>query len=127
MTQRLMRQCNQQQCGGTHHQTKHAQVEQHGRGKRQAPQYRKSMEPTNRYLDYLAFVAFFPTVTAGPIVRELMSYLRNRKLVYGPREARELLVKMGEAAVPELEIGAARGDVALKRACEECLAAIRKK
>ena len=42
--------------------------------------YRKSMEPTNRYIDYLAFVAFFPTVTAGPIVRakELLPQLAER-------------------------------------------------
>ncbi len=31
--------------------------------------YRKTMEPTTRYFDYLTFVAFFPTVIAGPVVR----------------------------------------------------------
>jgi D-alanyl-lipoteichoic acid acyltransferase DltB (MBOAT superfamily) len=31
--------------------------------------YRKTMEPTRRYFDYLTFVAFFPTVIAGPVVR----------------------------------------------------------
>lgn len=31
--------------------------------------YRKSTHATNRYLDYLAFVAFFPTLIAGPVVR----------------------------------------------------------
>jgi D-alanyl-lipoteichoic acid acyltransferase DltB (MBOAT superfamily) len=31
--------------------------------------YRGTMKPTNRYLDYLAFVAFFPTLIAGPVVR----------------------------------------------------------
>ena len=31
--------------------------------------YRKTMPATNRYLDYLAFVAFFPTLIAGPVVR----------------------------------------------------------
>jgi D-alanyl-lipoteichoic acid acyltransferase DltB (MBOAT superfamily) len=42
--------------------------------------YKRSMEPTNRYLDYLAFVAFFPTVIAGPIVRakELLPQLAAR-------------------------------------------------
>ncbi|MEO6393107.1 MAG: MBOAT family O-acyltransferase [Pyrinomonadaceae bacterium] len=42
--------------------------------------YKKTMEPTNRYFDYLAFVAFFPTVTAGPIVRakELLPQLSAR-------------------------------------------------
>jgi alginate O-acetyltransferase complex protein AlgI len=31
--------------------------------------YRKTTRATNRYLDYLAFVAFFPTLIAGPVVR----------------------------------------------------------
>jgi D-alanyl-lipoteichoic acid acyltransferase DltB (MBOAT superfamily) len=31
--------------------------------------YRKAMPPTTRYVDYLTFVAFFPTVIAGPVVR----------------------------------------------------------
>lgn len=31
--------------------------------------YRKTIPATNRYLDYLAFVAFFPTLIAGPVVR----------------------------------------------------------
>jgi D-alanyl-lipoteichoic acid acyltransferase DltB (MBOAT superfamily) len=31
--------------------------------------YRKTTRATNRYLDYMAFVAFFPTLIAGPVVR----------------------------------------------------------
>ncbi len=31
--------------------------------------YRKDLEPAKRYLDYLLFVAFFPHLVAGPIVR----------------------------------------------------------
>jgi alginate O-acetyltransferase complex protein AlgI len=31
--------------------------------------YRKATPATNRYFDYLAFVAFFPTLIAGPVVR----------------------------------------------------------
>ncbi len=31
--------------------------------------YRGTMKPTERYWDYLAFVAFFPTLIAGPVVR----------------------------------------------------------
>lgn len=31
--------------------------------------YRKTMPATSRYFDYLAFVAFFPTLIAGPVVR----------------------------------------------------------
>ena len=31
--------------------------------------YRRELEPANKYLDYLLFVAFFPHLVAGPIVR----------------------------------------------------------
>jgi alginate O-acetyltransferase complex protein AlgI len=31
--------------------------------------YRRATAPTNHYFEYLAFVAFFPTVIAGPLVR----------------------------------------------------------
>jgi D-alanyl-lipoteichoic acid acyltransferase DltB (MBOAT superfamily) len=31
--------------------------------------YRREIEPSNRYVDYLLFVAFFPHLVAGPIVR----------------------------------------------------------
>jgi len=31
--------------------------------------YRRQIEPSNRYLDYLLFVCFFPHLVAGPIVR----------------------------------------------------------
>jgi alginate O-acetyltransferase complex protein AlgI len=31
--------------------------------------YRRTIKPTRNYLDYLTFVAFFPTVIAGPLVR----------------------------------------------------------
>ncbi|HKP12143.1 MAG TPA: MBOAT family O-acyltransferase [Blastocatellia bacterium] len=42
--------------------------------------YRKDGEPAKRYLDYLAFVAFFPTMLAGPILRarDLLQRLRER-------------------------------------------------
>jgi alginate O-acetyltransferase complex protein AlgI len=42
--------------------------------------YRGTIEPTRRYFDYLAFVAFFPTVIAGPIVRasDLLPQFRTR-------------------------------------------------
>ncbi|HEY0407976.1 MAG TPA: MBOAT family O-acyltransferase [Pyrinomonadaceae bacterium] len=42
--------------------------------------YRKAMPPTRRYFDYLAFVAFFPTVIAGPVVRakELLPQFQER-------------------------------------------------
>ncbi|HEX8708117.1 MAG TPA: hypothetical protein VF723_07750, partial [Pyrinomonadaceae bacterium] len=42
--------------------------------------YRKGMKPTERYIDYLAFVSFFPTVIAGPVVRakELLPQFQER-------------------------------------------------
>ena len=42
--------------------------------------YRKDSEPAQHYLDYLAFVAFFPTMVAGPILRarDLLHRLRER-------------------------------------------------
>jgi D-alanyl-lipoteichoic acid acyltransferase DltB (MBOAT superfamily) len=43
--------------------------------------YRRTTKPTKSYLEYLSFVAFFPTVIAGPLVR-----------------AKELLPQFGERA-----------------------------
>lgn len=42
--------------------------------------YRKDAEPAPSYLDYFAFVAFFPTIIAGPILRarQLLTSLRER-------------------------------------------------
>ena len=42
--------------------------------------YRKTMKPTESYIDYLAFVSFFPVVVAGPVVRakELLPQFRER-------------------------------------------------
>ena len=42
--------------------------------------YRKDSEPARHYLDYFAFVAFFPTILAGPILRarDLLQRLRER-------------------------------------------------
>ena len=44
--------------------------------------YRKSTPATTHYLDYLAFVAFFPTLIAGPVVRskELLPQFQNAEL-----------------------------------------------
>ena len=44
--------------------------------------YRKTTRATNRYLDYLAFVAFFPTLIAGPVVRtkELLPQFERTEL-----------------------------------------------
>lgn len=42
--------------------------------------YRKTMKPTESYVDYLAFVSFFPVIVAGPVVRakELLPQFRER-------------------------------------------------
>jgi D-alanyl-lipoteichoic acid acyltransferase DltB (MBOAT superfamily) len=42
--------------------------------------YRGDAEPAISYLDYLAFVSFFPTIVAGPILRarDLLPQLRSR-------------------------------------------------
>jgi alginate O-acetyltransferase complex protein AlgI len=42
--------------------------------------YRGTISPTRHYFDYLAFVAFFPTVIAGPVVRaaDLLPQFRTR-------------------------------------------------
>jgi alginate O-acetyltransferase complex protein AlgI len=45
--------------------------------------YRRQMEPTSRYVDYLAFVSFFPVIVAGPVVRakELLPQFRERPVL----------------------------------------------
>ena len=45
--------------------------------------YRGTLRPTRHYFDYLAFVAFFPTVVAGPVVRaaDLLPQFRERPLL----------------------------------------------
>lgn len=42
--------------------------------------YRKDVEPARSYAEYLAFVSFFPTIVAGPILRakQLLPQLRAR-------------------------------------------------
>jgi D-alanyl-lipoteichoic acid acyltransferase DltB (MBOAT superfamily) len=45
--------------------------------------YRGTLRPTRHYFDYLAFVAFFPTVVAGPVVRaaDLLPQFRDRPVL----------------------------------------------
>jgi D-alanyl-lipoteichoic acid acyltransferase DltB (MBOAT superfamily) len=45
--------------------------------------YRKDTEPARSYADYLAFVSFFPTIVAGPILRakHLLPQLRARLIL----------------------------------------------
>jgi alginate O-acetyltransferase complex protein AlgI len=42
--------------------------------------YRKDTEPAESYIEYLSFIAFFPTIIAGPILRarQMLPQLRNR-------------------------------------------------
>lgn len=45
--------------------------------------YRKDSEPARSYPEYLAFVSFFPTIVAGPILRarQLLPQLRSRLMI----------------------------------------------
>lgn len=58
--------------------------------------YRKAMPPTGRYVDYLAFVAFFPTVVAGPVVRakELLPQFESRPQLTSQDGAQAFLLIM---------------------------------
>lgn len=50
--------------------------------------YRKHIEPHDSYLEYLGFVAFFPHLVAGPIIRprDLLPQLRD-KIAFNPEMA----------------------------------------
>jgi D-alanyl-lipoteichoic acid acyltransferase DltB (MBOAT superfamily) len=58
--------------------------------------YRGTVKPTNRYLDYLAFVAFFPTLIAGPVVRakELLPQLAEKARLTSEEGARAIFLIM---------------------------------
>jgi alginate O-acetyltransferase complex protein AlgI len=60
--------------------------------------YRKDTEPAGSYLDYLAFLSFFPTIVAGPI-------LRARQLLPHLRRAVALDASSGGAALFLIAIG----------------------
>jgi len=60
--------------------------------------YRKDSEPAKSYADYFAFVAFFPTIIAGPI-------LRGRDLLHRLRERVALDNAMGAQALFLIAIG----------------------
>jgi alginate O-acetyltransferase complex protein AlgI len=60
--------------------------------------YRKDAQPAQRYLDYFAFVAFFPTILAGPILRarDLLERLRERVVLDNAMGAQALfLIALG--------------------------------
>jgi len=60
--------------------------------------YRKDSQPAKSYADYFAFVAFFPTIIAGPI-------LRGRDLLHRLRERVTLDNAMGAQALFLIAIG----------------------
>jgi alginate O-acetyltransferase complex protein AlgI len=58
--------------------------------------YRGQIKPTRSYLDYLTFVAFFPTIIAGPIVRaaDLLPQFRLRPELSGEQGTQAILLIM---------------------------------
>lgn len=58
--------------------------------------YRGHLKPTGRYFDYLTFVAFFPTVIAGPIARagELLPQFRARPVLTSEQGAQAIFLIM---------------------------------
>ena len=54
--------------------------------------YRRELEPADRYLDYLLFVAFFPHLVAGPIVRprQMLPQFRTAPVANPEMQARGL-------------------------------------
>jgi alginate O-acetyltransferase complex protein AlgI len=58
--------------------------------------YRGNLKPTRRYFDYLAFVSFFPTVIAGPIVRAgvLLPQFRTRPALTNEQGAQAICLIM---------------------------------
>ena len=56
--------------------------------------YRGTIEPTRRYLDYLTFVAFFPTIIAGPLARarDLLPQFQTRPVVSNEEGAQGLFL-----------------------------------
>jgi D-alanyl-lipoteichoic acid acyltransferase DltB (MBOAT superfamily) len=58
--------------------------------------YRKAMPPTTRVVDYLTFVAFFPTVIAGPVVRakELLPQFEARPALTNEEGTRAIFLIM---------------------------------
>lgn len=58
--------------------------------------YRGQLKPTARYFDYLTFVAFFPTVIAGPIARagDLLPQFRTRPALTSEQGTRAMFLIM---------------------------------
>ncbi|HEX6765565.1 MAG TPA: MBOAT family O-acyltransferase, partial [Polyangiaceae bacterium] len=68
--------------------------------------YRKDIDPHPSYLEYLAFVAFFPHLVAGPIVRprDLLPQLA-RTARFDPAEGSEALFLIALGLVKKVAIG----------------------
>ena len=58
--------------------------------------YRQTIEPTRRYVDYLTFVAFFPTIIAGPLARakDLLPQFQSQPKLTNEEGAQALLLIM---------------------------------
>jgi alginate O-acetyltransferase complex protein AlgI len=56
--------------------------------------YRKDAEPAQNYFEYLAFIAFFPTIVAGPILRarQLLPQLRGHLMLDAETGGRALFL-----------------------------------
>jgi len=56
--------------------------------------YRGTTKPTHRFVDYLTFVAFFPTIIAGPLARakDLLPQFRTRPSLSNEEGAQALLL-----------------------------------
>jgi alginate O-acetyltransferase complex protein AlgI len=68
--------------------------------------YRRDIEPHPRYTEYLAFVAFFPHLVAGPIVRprDLLPQLAGEPR-FSDRDAAEALFLVAVGLVKKVAIG----------------------
>lgn len=68
--------------------------------------YRRELEPSKRYLDYLLFVCFFPHLVAGPIVRphQMLPQLAREPEYDGTAQARGLF-RIGVGVAKKIVIG----------------------
>ncbi|MEW6209007.1 MAG: MBOAT family O-acyltransferase [Acidobacteriota bacterium] len=67
--------------------------------------YRRDAEPARSYIDYLAFISFFPTIIAGPILRakQLLPQLRSR-LTLTPEAGGQALFLIATGLIKKIAI-----------------------
>ncbi|HEY7545227.1 MAG TPA: MBOAT family O-acyltransferase [Blastocatellia bacterium] len=67
--------------------------------------YRRDAEPAHSYTEYLAFVAFFPTIIAGPILRvkQMLPQLRSR-LTLAPEAGGQALFLIAMGLIKKIAI-----------------------